>query len=137
MRNFAKGHLKERSTGEEYEEFNRLQQEGWLHRDIKPNNLMLSPSGIKLIDFNIAARASQAGNTVIGTPGYMLPSVGMIRWNTDGDLFATAVVLYELITGHHPYPDSNPGSEEATDPRIYVPELNPSICRIITAGGLM
>ncbi|MEL7590741.1 MAG: protein kinase [Anaerolineaceae bacterium] len=118
-------------TGEEYEEFNRLQQEGWLHRDIKPNNLMLSPTGIKLIDFNIAARASQAGNTVIGTPGYMLPSVGMIRWTTEGDLFATAVVLYELITGHHPYPDSNPGSEEATDPRVYVPELNPKFAELL------
>lgn len=118
-------------TGEDYEEFNRLQQEGWLHRDIKPNNLMLSPSGIKLIDFNIAARASQAGNTVIGTPGYMLPSVGMIRWNTDGDLFATAVVLYELITGHHPYPNSNPGCEDATDPRVYVPELSPTFAELL------
>ena len=118
-------------TGEEYDEFNRLQQEGWLHRDIKPNNLMLSPAGIKLIDFNIAARASQAGNTVTGTPGYMLPSVGMIRWTTNGDLFATAIVLYQLITGHHPYPDSNPGSEEPTNPRIYVPELTPSFSELL------
>lgn len=118
-------------TGEEYAEFVSLQQEGWLHRDIKPNNLMLSPFGIKLIDFNIAARASQAGNTVIGTPGYMLPSVGMMRWNTDGDLFATAIVLYQLITGHHPYPDSNPGCEEATDPREYVPELNPKFAELL------
>lgn len=116
---------------EEDEEIYQLKQEGWLHRDIKPNNLMLSPTGIKLIDFNIAARASQAGNTVIGTPGYMLPSVGMIRWTTNGDLFATAVVLYELITGHHPYPDSNPGSEEATDPRIYVPELTPKFAELL------
>lgn len=121
-------------TGEEYEEYGQLQNEGWLHRDIKPNNLVLSASGIKLIDFNIAARASQAGNTMTGTPGYMLPSVGYMRWNTEGDLFATAIVLYELITGHHPYPDEQPGSAEATDPRKYVPELSPAFAELLLKG---
>ncbi len=118
-------------TEEEFEEFKMLQQAGWLHRDIKPNNLIISPTGIKLIDFNIAARAVNAGITVTGTPGYMLPSVGFMRWNTEGDLFATAIVLYELITGHHPYPDRIPGSGEATDPRIYVPELSPVFAELI------
>lgn len=116
---------------EEYKEYGKLEQEGWLHRDIKPNNLILSTSGVKLIDFNIAARASQAGITLTGTPGYMLPSVGFMRWNTEGDLFATAIVLYELVTGHHPYPDGKPGSDEATDPRIYVPELAPVFAELL------
>lgn len=118
-------------TGEEYEEYGKLQQEGWLHRDIKPNNLILSGSGVKLIDFNIAARASQAGITLTGTPGYMLPSVGFMRWNTEGDLFATAIVLYELVTGHHPYPEEKPGSDEAADPRKYVPELTPAFTELL------
>ena len=108
-----------------------MQEEGWLHRDIKPNNLILSASGVKLIDFNIAARASQAGITMTGTPGYMLPSVGFMRWNTEGDLFATAIVLYELVTGHHPYPERQPGSAEATDPRQYVPELSPAFAELL------
>ena len=118
-------------TGEEYEEYGKLQQEGWLHRDIKPNNLMLSQSGVKLIDFNIAARASQARITVTGTPGYMLSSVGYMPWSTEGDLFATAIVLYELVTGHHPYPDRQPGSAEATDPRKYVPEISQSFANLL------
>jgi len=118
-------------TGEEYEEYGKLQEEGWLHRDIKPSNLILSPAGVKLIDFNIAARASQVHNTMTGTPGYMLPSVGFMRWNTEGDLFATAIVLYELVTGHHPYPESQPGSAEATDPRLYVPELTPAFAELL------
>jgi len=118
-------------TEEEYEEYGILQQEGWLHRDIKPNNLILSASGVKLIDFNIAARASQAGITMTGTPGYMLPAVGFMRWNTEGDLFATAIVLYELVTGHHPYPDRQPGSDEPTDPRKYVPELTPAFVDLL------
>ena len=118
-------------SGEEYEEYGKLQQEGWLHRDIKPNNLILSSTGVKLIDFNIAAKANQANNTMTGTPGYMLPSVGVMRWNTDGDLFATGVVLYELVTGHHPYPDKQPGIADPIDPRQYVKELSPALVDIM------
>lgn len=118
-------------SGEEYEEYGKLQEEGWLHRDIKPNNLILSSSGVKLIDFNIAARANQANNTMTGTPGYMLPSVGFMRWSTEGDLFATAIVLYELITGYHPYQDRQPGSSDPTDPRKYVPELIPAFAELL------
>ena len=111
-------------TEEEYEEFGHLQDEGWLHRDIKPANLMLSPDGLKLVDFNIAAKASEASRTRVGTPGYMLPDVGIMPWRTDGDLFATGIVLYELVTGHHPYPNREPNAEDApTDPRQYVAEL--------------
>ena len=121
-------------SGEEYEEYDMLREKGWLHRDIKPNNLLLSPSGVKLIDFNIAARASEVNNTVTGTPGYMLPSVGFMRWSTEGDLFATAIVLYELVTGHHPYPDRQPGSAEPTDPRKYVPDLTPAFVELLLRG---
>ena len=119
-------------TDEELEEFERLQSEGWLHRDIKPANLMLSSDGLKLVDFNIAARASEAHLTRVGTPGYMLPDVGTVPWNTDGDLFATGIVLYELITGQHPYSgrfinvQSNP-----TDPCEYVSELHPKLAELL------
>jgi len=119
-------------TAEEYEEFGRLQSEGWLHRDIKPANLMLTQDGLKLVDFNIAAKASEASRTWVGTPGYMLPDVGIMPWSTDGDLFATGVVLYELVTGHHPYPDREPSAEDdPTDPRQYVPELRPEFAELL------
>ena len=118
-------------TGEEYAEFRDLQDGGWLHRDIKPNNLILSATGVKLIDFNIATRASEAGITMTGTLGYMLPSVGFMRWNTEGDLFATAIVLYELVTGHHPYPEGKPGIADATDPGKYVPEIAPAFAELL------
>lgn len=119
-------------TAEEYEEIGQLQSEGWLHRDIKPANLMLTKNGLKLIDFNIAAKASEARLTVVGTPDYMLPDVGMIPWSTAGDLFATGIVLYELITGRHPYPDRQPNAEDKpTDPRQYVPELRPELAEIM------
>ena len=117
----------------EYEEFQRLSNEGWYHRDIKPNNLLLSSTGIKLIDFNIAIPAGQAGHTAIGTPEYMLPGAmsGMVHWDTNSDLFATGIVLYELITGHHPYTDRHPGSDDPTDPRKYVPEITPAFAELL------
>lgn len=116
----------------EYEEFGRLQESGFLHRDIKPANLMLSANGLMLVDFNIAARASQAGRTYVGTPGYMLPEVGLLPWDADGDLFAAGIVLYELVTGRHPYPERQPDAEtQPTDPRTYVPELHPALAEIL------
>jgi len=117
---------------EEYDEYFQLREQGWLHRDIKPANLVLSDQGIKLIDFNIAAQIGNAGKTFTGTLGYMLPETGMIQWSTDGDLFATAIVLYELITGNHPYPDRMPFSDrEPTDPRTYVAMLNPDFAQTL------
>ncbi|MGB4805000.1 MAG: protein kinase [Anaerolineae bacterium] len=109
---------------ENYEEWNRLQATGWYHRDIKPGNLMLTGDTVKLVDFNIAALATQANKTFTGTPGYMLPDIGMMRWDTSFDLFAVGVVLYELVTGQHPYPNRVPDAEASpTDPRTYVPSL--------------
>ena len=58
----------------------------------------------------------------------MLPEVGIDDWRTDGDLFATGIVLYELVTGHHPYSDRKPNAEEQpADPRVYNPELSPTL----------
>ncbi len=116
----------------EYEEFGRLQESGFLHRDIKPANLMLSANGLMLVDFNIAARASQSGQTYVGTPGYMLPETGLLRWSADGDIFATGIVLYELVTGHYPYFTNQPDAETPpTDPRTYIPELHPALADIL------
>lgn len=119
-------------TSDEYEEWGRLHQSGWLHRDIKPANLVLSGETLKLIDFNIAARAQQADRTYTGTPGYMPPDVGIIAWDTSCDLFAVGIVLYELITGTHPYPERAPNSQDMpTDPRQHTHNLAPTLANLL------
>jgi len=120
-------------TQEEYQEWGSLREKGWLHRDIKPANLMLAGGDVlKLIDFNIAAQARQADRTYTGTLGYMPPDVGMMPWDTSCDLFATGIVLYELITGQHPYPNRAPDADTLpTDPRQYVPNLVPALANIL------
>lgn len=118
---------------EEYNEWQQLKATGWLHRDIKPANLMRAPdSTLKLIDFNIAAKAHQADRTYTGTPGYMPPDIGLIPWDTSCDLFAVGVVLYELVTGHHPYPDRTPNmTDQPADPTQYEPNLSPQLVRLL------
>ncbi len=119
-------------AAEEYDELGDLEQLGWLHRDIKPANLMLSGQMLKLIDFNIAAHARDVDRTFTGTLGYMPPDVGLVRWDTSFDLFAVGIVLYELVTGHHPYPDRTPNVEDPpADPREFVPSLSPRLTDLL------
>lgn len=121
---------------EEYQELRRLSGEGLLHRDIKPENIILTKSGqVKLIDFNIARRAAHARLTYIGTPNYMLPTVGSqmaTPWSPANDLFALAIVLYELVTGQHPYPENNPSlGNPPIDPKDKVPDLHPTFAALL------
>jgi serine/threonine protein kinase len=115
-----------------YEEYSRLREQGLFHRDIKPSNMVLSSSGVKLIDFNIASRAITVGQTFSGTLSYMLPEIGSTPWTADGDLFAAGIVLYELVTGYHPYPDRRPMADVIpVDPLQYMPDVNPDLADVI------
>lgn len=108
-------------TGEEWDRGGELEEqlaEGILHRDIKPANILLElPSHrAKLIDFNIASKLGQAEGRG-GTPRYWAPDRGQPEWHPNADLFSLGIVLYELVTACHPFPDDNPEGGLPTDPR--------------------
>jgi serine/threonine protein kinase len=73
-----------------------------VHRDIKPSNLLLDSQGsLKLADFGLASVPGVAG--AHGTPGYMAPEQMRGRADHRSDLYAAAVVFYEMLAGRKPY----------------------------------
>ena len=85
-------------------------EQGVIHRDIKPQNLIVAPSGtLKVMDFGIARLAKQTeGMTqvgmAVGTPEYMAPEQ-LLGADVDfrADLYATGAVLFESLTGRPPF----------------------------------
>jgi uncharacterized protein (TIGR02653 family) len=113
-------------SGEEYEELMSLSENALVHRDIKPQNIMLTRSGAKLLDFNIASRVGDPVKTVSGTPPYQPPDANLTRWDVSTDLFAVGVTLYELLCdGEHPYAHARPSLDgEPRDPRQFRGDLS-------------
>ncbi|OBI43924.1 TIGR02688 family protein [Mycobacterium kyorinense] len=112
-------------SAEEYDELMSLHEKALVHRDIKPQNIMLTRAGAKLLDFNIASRVGDPVKTVSGTPPYQPPDADLTRWDVSTDLFAVGVTLYELLCdGQHPYPHARPTLDaDPRDPRQFRGDL--------------
>ncbi len=84
-------------------------QAGVVHRDLKPDNVLIHAGGVKVVDFGIAhvegpevTRLTKAG-AMIGTPAYMAPEQ-LLGGPVDAraDVYAFGVILSEMLTGRHP-----------------------------------
>jgi hypothetical protein len=87
-------------------------EKGIVHRDIKPANIMLTQATgtgdhVRILDFGLAklVDAEQSvSSVVVGTPSYMSPEqAGAKKVDARADVYATAVVLFELLTGVKPF----------------------------------
>jgi tetratricopeptide (TPR) repeat protein len=88
---------------------NAAHSESVIHRDLKPQNIMIDATGkVFVMDFGLARSVETANVThtgaVLGTPGYMSPEqVHGAPLDARSDLFAVGIILYELLTGKGPY----------------------------------
>ena len=101
---------------------------GIVHRDVKPENVMLTPSGVKMVDFGIAVAAGEKGadgdGRVWGSPRYLAPELltgGKAL--PAGDVFALGLLLYECLTGENPWPGDTVETVLATRHLKPVPTL--------------
>ncbi|HEY7195001.1 MAG TPA: protein kinase [Gemmatimonadales bacterium] len=121
--------------------------EGVIHRDIKPQNIVVEPSGfLKVMDFGIARLANppqgkgltEAG-TSIGTPDYMSPEqLAGGELDVRSDLYAAGVVLFECLTGRVPFEAETTWAlvakhleEQPPDPRAFNAEVPEGLAVVI------
>lgn len=120
-------------------------EQGVIHRDIKPQNLLLDrEGGLKVMDFGIARLAGGTSGLTevgmaIGTPDYMSPEQMLGETVTEGsDLYSMGVVLFECLTGRLPFIANSPMAliaktlhGEPPDPVSLNPEIPPPLSALV------
>jgi len=115
---------------------------GIIHRDVKPQNIIISTDGkVKVTDFGIArATTSDTINTtVMGSVHYSSPEQARGGYSdAKSDIYSLGITMYEMLTGHVPFDGDTTVAiaikhlqEEMTSPEVYVPDLPRSTVQII------
>lgn len=122
-------------------------QQGMIHRDVKPSNILLTDSGEPMLsDFGVAKILEEDGTTAeltatgvgIGTPEYMAPEQAEKTIDHRADIYSLGTVLYEMITGCKPYRADTPlavlikrASEPLPRPKKLVPNLPDKVEQVL------
>jgi serine/threonine protein kinase len=117
---------------------------GIVHRDVKPENLILqADGGVKLTDFGIAWMQNEATLTrtggVLGSPAYMAPEQILGKGvDARADLFAACATLYQLLTGELPFPGESlmemAHNVAYAEPRPLPPDVPPALGQVLLRG---
>ncbi len=117
---------------------------GIVHRDVKPGNIMLTPTGdVKVMDFGIARAASSAAitqtATVLGTAAYFSPEQAQGEpVDARSDIYSLGCVLYEMVTATAPFVGDSPLAvaykhvrEDPVPPSQLNPDVTPALDAIV------
>lgn len=128
------------------EALDSLHAKGWLHGDVKPDNIMISAEGhVTLIDLGFALRKSEAMVTELrtarGTLNYVAPETmtSALASNELSDIYSLGITLFELLTGDLPFEgrdaaeliDAHRG-KPIPDPRRFNPRVPDDLVRLLS-----
>ena len=139
IREFAYEIFKQTATGLAY-----MNTRGWLHRDVKPDNILVNSVGeVRLIDFAIATRISKGWFSrrpkPAGTRSYMSPeAIRGERLDTRSDIYSFGATCYEIVTFRQPFRAATANEllnkqlfEKPTPPQVYCPDLTDDFSKLI------
>ena len=136
-----------RTAGDLLDALGYAHAQGIVHRDVKPDNIMLSPEGAVLVDFGIAKAVAATGNDrltrsgfAVGTSAYMSPEqiAGSEDIDSRSDLYSLGCVLFECLAGRPPFDDPLEElvlhmhqHQEAPDVRTFRADTPPALAMLI------
>lgn len=125
-----------------------MNEKGWLHRDIKPDNILVNKTGeVRVIDFSLSTKLatglmkllSGKQKAIMGTRTYIAPEIILKNPPTaQSDIYSLGVAFYEVITGNPPFAGMSPSdllkkhiSESPAPPSLANPNVTPELDAVI------